>query len=939
MTNNPNHYHSQDRFGLSPIQNNIRESPHSDPIRSPSQDVTMTDVESAVSHQGGEEGRECEVRPDEEASEEEDQDDEDGDYSSDEEDKDTEDEDEYGEDDAEMMDIDSEPVRINFQPSADLSEADSRLGALISAVQNSAMTDENIHRILMDSGMQSIGDMYYLVSGTVPTLDGNDHVEEEDEYNDTDEDEADERGFDAPYTQSDDLTEANQMFDQLAIALLNGEMTEDRLEQSLNRLDPRIVFDMIRAAENRFSVLQGRHDNAGQRAMAGALATGRYIRAPGEYLFLRELEQQAAHRSQTHFEGRVDLNIQYTAHSLGDSLPGLGWAVSHCFSRTAVRIPVRLGGLDLVAECFRREGELFSWHQAISQYIEQAGQRLVEEMLFQHCPSDPRNRPVTSRGIHYDTILPDHRRRPMFDGESKSLPALCRIEADNVSWGRIQPQQMVFQELYDTGLLPSARTLKESLPGIDAAIQAVFGLFQTTRPINVEYLDYLAEHGIVQRGVLQTKAADSEAWVDALEYAIGDTSKQEVDDELFTDWEDPLPPEVTPTEQQLLHFILSRDRDLSDRFRVIFKSMYAAHREHDDRREVQEASEQLRAIVQRQIQSIGILPPTVYFPQTLELYEADDEARRLAAEDDAAGERERRPRPPLTEDHDCCDDYSEEAAFREDDRAWNMRLEELSNQPPDARFVNTWFLLMSQRLAEDDTEEERWRQWGGIQRRLQRLNSDALYRVAFRNMTEGVSVVDPLRVEERRQRDQCANSQQETLVAQESIPPPEADSMTQAERLDFLAAEYARISQRDWHNYVEVLQNAPREVRDRVAEHEDSWRDGRIASWNNGLGCFETPAQNLVREFHENENLERAMRGQLPMMYMEYELEIARFYDTWSHHRMHEYDLNLSLRVDGPDRALGAPGSDGPQVVSVTLPESMGGMTLRFGEDSASLFS
>ncbi|KAL9096110.1 MAG: hypothetical protein Q9165_001633 [Trypethelium subeluteriae] len=916
MTNSPFRLQSQGSFSLSPIQDNCTESPGSEPSQHASQDVTMMDVDSISSHQDVEERRECGVRPDEGVSEEEDENYEVGGYSSDEDDEDTKTEDE--DNDVDMMDVDFEPVRINFQPSADLSEADSRLEAILSSMQHGRMTDEDIDRILMDAGMQGVGDMYYLMSGRAPTFDNDDDDDDDDEEEEDKDNDAGEpvRGLEPPYTQSNDLTEANQMFDRFAVALLNGEMTEEGLVQAINRLEPQRVLDMMHGAENRFSVLQGRHDDAAQREVAETLTPGRYLRTAREYQFLRRLEQQATHRSQTIFAGHVDENIQYTAQSLGDSFPGLAWAISRWFPRTAVRIPLRLDGLDLVAERFTREAVLFSWHQAIEQMIEQTGQRFIETMLFQHRPSDPRNRPVTPNGVYHDTILPDHRRRPLFDGESKNLPSLRRIETDNVSWGRIQAQQMIFQELYNTDLRPSARTLEESLPGIDVAIRTVFGLFQTTRPINVEYLDYLAEHGIVRRGVLASKAADSEAWVDALEYAIGDTSKQEVDDELFTDWEDPLPPEVSPTEQQLLHFILSRDRDLSDRFRAVFKSMYAAHREHEDRREVQEASEQLQTIVRRQIESIGPLPPPIYFPQTLGFYEEADEARRGAVEEDVAIERQRRPRPASTEDHDCRDDYTEAAALREDEHAWDLRLEELCNQRPQMRFINAWFLFMTQRLAEDDTEEGRWGQWGGIQRRLQRLNTDAQYRIAFRNMTEGITVVDLLCAEERQQQRQTGNIQRQTLLAHGTMSPEDFDDRNFVTLIDYLRAEYARVTERCWQDYVEALQEAPQEVRDRVAESEHGWNYARIGTWNDGLGCDETPAQELVEADHERENRERATRGEPPLRYLGYELEIARLHDVWSHQHGHAMDLDPELTGGRGTLEL-----DGRQF-AITLPRS-----------------
>ena len=717
-------------------------------------------------------------------------------------------------------------------------------------------------------------------------IENQDGDEDEDEDGDADRDENENEDGDGDVMDIDDvppsanlsganLRVARLFFDQMA---QNGGITDGQVEQPLHHVDTQTLGDtnaVLTSDEQELRLRQHQHRR-------------------GIFPHLQALEQQARSRNPTIFAGRADINELWTAQSLSSSLPGLDWTLGQRFTEIAESLPVNLDGLDYVAGTFGTDAEAFFWEDAVDEAIVEFGRDRVEEALFITLPRNilTPSTDTTSSSTSRDPSIPDPNHLPMWPRTGlHTLPGLQRIEADNIRRGWVDPENIAFNVPVNVGFNPPAVLLMWSLHGIDVAIRRVFGGGHNTRHLVLHYLNYLAEYYIIRRGALEGGGADASAWESALRNVTEDSSSFVVEEELFVDWLDPAYDELSPFEQQLLYLMRSVDEGTSDSAIALFKSAYAAHRESDGRREEREASEQLRALVQRQARLVDrVRPPPVCIPEALRIHEEADEARRRGLEEEIALERQRRRLPPSSDD----DEYSDEQAFGEGDRIRNLREEEMAALPPVLRFINQWFLFRSEQLLENDLDEEEWQHWGiQLRQRILQLPEDAAHRVAYLNLVEGTDVEVLLRREERQHRYVRARQQpaDHTSDAQNLAFPRETIlHMSPAQRREYLD-EFDSVSSRLLDEYEDTLSQVPREVYDRATEQEEDWFQGRLATWQNGANCGYLPAVNMVRQYYEEENDLRMARAESPLSHMEAELVVARAYDAYSHQAAHQIDL------------------------------------------------
>ncbi|KAI9668303.1 MAG: hypothetical protein M1821_001123 [Bathelium mastoideum] len=621
---------------------------------------------------------------------------------------------------------------------------------------------------------------------------------------------------------------------------------------------------------------------------------------------LHQLELQSTHRSDTRFANPVDPTTSYTADVLRDSLPGLASAIERRFSQSAVHIPLAVDSLDGLAGGYGPVIENFSWEEAIEEAIEDMGQESVQEWLFDMNSEETgidggassrsdrpshQNRPNCSSTQRASTSH-SRRRAPTSRSSMQDFDNLRRIEANNFRHGVSVHRPSMFQNEFDTNQALPATALARSFPGLDDAIRHVFGGGNTSRPINIEYLDRLAD-SILELGDDEgNNAADPQAWIDVLRYEIEEIGKEDVNDELFVDWVDELPDNLRPLERQMLHLMYSDNRGTSESTIALFKSMYAASRENRRRCEVQQASEELRAILQRQ----GAFnrpnpPPPIMYPQSLQLYEDANEAHRMEIEAEDAAHRERHRLPPR-----CCDcEYDDEMpdAIAVAEYRRGRRIEEIRQQPPEQRSINTWFLLMTECLSRTDPDEDEWHWWATVQERLRRLPPDVVHRIAYLNTVQGIGVEHLLSREERRQRSWINNRPSEESADGGAGQRGTLDIISEY-RLEFVSQQQQ--VRNLYAIFLATLDRMPQLIRARLDRQQVPWAMARGATWRSGEGCGETPAQNMVRESYEADNRARAQRGEGPSPVMNMELEVARRFDDFSHQRGHLQETHNLLQ-------------------------------------------
>ena len=689
----------------------------------------------------------------------------------------------------------------------------------------------------------------------------------------------------------------------LGVTMESWMMGDDHLRGMLSRLGPQAHSDM-RELLNHVINLHARQAQGQEELLP---SSRRQLPDCIVFPHLQEIEQLSLTRRRTIFSAAIDTTERYTARLLSDVLPGLQQALSVCLVPFAIGHPLNLYALDYIVATFGEGLENFSWEDTINAALSQFGLAVLSIMLFYDPLPDASS--CESANRHLDWIFPGHGNHPMLEGRIQTLRALERIEADNVGRGLVNPDHVVFGGPFDMGRVPTAMELKLSLPGIDVAIRNVFGGGTTTRPIDLEYLDNLAESYLIRRrgGInIDGEAVDARTWTYTLNAAIENRDAEGVKDELFADWVDRLPEYWSPCEQQIYHLMESYGRDLSDSALALFKRRYAAYRENEGRREVRDASEQLRAIVRRQAQrSRAIPPPPICYPQTLQLHESAEGARREEHEARAAAETEQQlPR------NDDGDEHSDAMAFSEGDRYESIYMEGVGSHPPILRFINTWFYYRREELAEDDTDEGQWCRWIEITERLRRLPREAVHRVAYLNVVEGTGVEVLLNREEFRQRCDLA-SQQRRVETNELPEEPTAqqdlrrrlEEMSTEERYLYIREEYSRILSNLRRDYQEARDDAPCEVRERVTRLEDSWRLLRAMAWSDGNGCTETPAADGVRAFYSVVNCEQAENDGNLLAHMEYELSLAHLFDEITHHEQHSAELERAISSNTGENA------------------------------------
>ena len=608
------------------------------------------------------------------------------------------------------------------------------------------------------------------------------------------------------------------------------------------------------------------------------------------------------------FTDTLNATQRHTATSLQSIFPGILWAIVRIFSDSARQAPLNLGALDYIVECSGQSGENFFWEDAIDDEIARRGPEQVRDMIF----LNPLQVPIQDseeEGFDDDPseICPQHgnsafssetfhgrARLPIWGRGPRDLYHLRFIEQTHVLHSVTASRDVLFNHTFDTNETIPARDLVRSFPGLDIVIREIFGNGNTSRPINLEYLDYVAGWIAHCREEREYDIVSTEDWLCAFEDAIMDIGKEDVDGELFKDWTESLPPNLSPTEQQLLHLIDSDNGETAESAIALFKSMYADSRENEWRQEVREASESFRAVVQRMKEHSDFsTAPPIYFPQTLQIYEDANEAGRKEVEERAIAERERLRLPPRCCDEDGEDDFGvlpDNYTLADDLR--NLRVEEIRRQPPMVRFINAWFFCMTERLLANDVSEEQWHWWDRIQPRLRSISPDEMYQLAYLNVFEGMGVERLLIRAECRDRSFLPNlsSRQTTESLDAEEIQREVNEWSIQERRLYFERESDRIAQRLWAEFSRYLGRVPVPIRLQINEQQDDWMRARLESWDNGAGGEETPAQNLVRQAYAVEIHAREMSGERPSPIAEMEIEAARRFDNWTHHRSRTAD-------------------------------------------------